>query len=290
MEVLKRIVAAVDNSKIADEVLKRALLLAEEDDCVVTVVHTIDVPWFDAPKFFGGDEFKEIDEIQIKKKIEEKVEKLTKGTNVKYSVFVSSGDASGKIIHIAQQEDAQIIILGAHGKDDITTKKFGTTAQKVTQDSHIPVLVVKNRAEVDYKNILVPTDLSEFSQKSIQFTKNVFKNNDIKLVHIYQQPVKIDEEFYNLSYEEKELLNKRILFFAKQDLEKFEKSVDIQKGELIESSTTVEDDLTNVIKNNNNDLVIMGSHGTKNIHSFLFGSTASFLMKESPSDILVYVP
>jgi len=33
----------------------------------------------------------------------------------------------------------------------------------------------------------------------------------------------------------------------------------------------------------------VGSHGIKNIRSFLFGSTASYLMKESPSDILVYV-
>lgn len=290
MRALNRIVAAVDNSKIADEVLKRALLLAKDENSAVTVIHTIDVPWFDRPDFFGGEEIKEIDETQIKKKIEDKIKKLNKDTNIKYSIFVSRGDASDKIIHIAKQENAQIIILGAHSKDDITTKKFGSTAQKVTQESHIPVLVVKNLAKEDYKKVLVPTDLSDFSKKSIQFAKNIFSEDDIKLVYLYYQPVKIDMDFYNLSYEDKEMLNKNILFLAKQDLDKFKIDIDIKNAELIESSTTIENDLINYMQENNNDLIIMGSHGTKNIQSFLFGSTASFLMKESPSDILVYVP
>ena len=290
MGTLNRIIAAVDNSKIADEVLKRALLLANGEDCVITVVHTIDVPWFDTPDFFGGEEIKEIDEIQIKKKIEEKVQKLNKDTNIKYSVLISRGDASDKIVHIAQQENAQIIILGAHSKEDITTKKFGSTAQKVTQDSHLPVLIVKNQASEDYKNILVPTDVSEFSQKSILFAKKIFNEELMKLAYLYQYANSYDIDFYNLSPEDEELINERMKFHANEHLERFEKSVGIKKGNLIENSINIDDDLINLIKKNDNDLVIIGSHGTKNIKSFLFGSTASFLMKESPSDILVYVP
>ena len=288
MGTLNRIIAAIDSSKIADEVLKRALLLAKNEDSQITIVHTIDVPWFDVPDYFGK-ETKEIDETQIRKKIESKIQELNEDTNIKCSVLVSKGDAADKIIYEAKRENAQMIILGAHSKEDMTTKKFGSTAQKVTQESHLPVLVVKNPANENYKNILAPTDLSEFSQKSIIFTKEVFEKDDIKLAYIYQQPSGTDMDFYSLAPEEKEILNKRIKLYAKQDLEKFEKSVGIEKGELVDSSTTIENDLVNFIKKNNNDLVIVGSHGIKNIRSFLFGSTASYLMKESPSDILVYV-
>ncbi|MCK5110587.1 MAG: universal stress protein [Arcobacteraceae bacterium] len=290
MGTLNRIVAAIDNSQMADEVLKRALLLANKGNCVITVVHTIDVPWFDKPDFFGGEEIKEIDEIQIKKKIEEKVEKLNKDTNIKYSVLISRGDASDKIVHIAQQENAQIIILGAHSKEDITTKKFGSTAQKVTQNSHLPVLVIKNQANEYYKNILIPTDVSEFSQKSILFAKKIFDEESMKLAYLYQYANSYDIDFYSFGPEDEKLINERMEFHANEHLEKFKKSVGIEKGNLIESSTSIDDDLINLIEKNNNDLVIIGSHGTKNIKSFLFGSTASFLMKESPSDILVYIP
>ncbi len=290
MGTLNRIIAAVDNSKIADEVLKRALLFAKNEDSVVTIVHTIDVPWFDTPNFFGGTKIKETDETQIKKKIEQKVQKLNKDTNVKCIVLINKGDAPDRITHIAKQENAQIIILGAHSKEDIKTKKFGSTAQKVTQESHIPVLVVKNKANESYKNILVPTDVSEFSQESILFTKKIVNKESIELAYLYQYTNSYDIDFYNLSPIDEELINERVKFHATEHLKKFKKSVDIDKGELIESSTSIDNDLINLIIKNNNDLVLIGSHGTKNIISFLFGSTASFLMKESTSDILVYVP
>ncbi len=290
MGILNKIIVGVDNSKIADEVLKRAFLLASGENCSITVVHTISVPWFDTPDYFGGEEVKKIDESEIKKKIEEKVIKLNQDANINCSVLVCRGDVSDKIIHEANQQNAQLIILGAHSKEDLTTKKFGSTAQKITQNSHIPVLVVKNLANQNYKNILVPTDLSDFSQKSILFTKKIFKEGTIKLAYIYQQPVDMDMDFYNLTYEEKLTLNKKIEFYAKNDLKKFKKDVGIEQGDFIESSTIIENDLINFIEKNSTDLVIIGSHGVKNIKSFLFGSTASFLMKESPSDILVYVP
>ena len=290
MGTLNKIIVAMDNSKISEEVLKRALLLADEKNCSIAVVHAISAPWFDIPDYFGGKEIKDINETDIREKIEHRVQKLSQDTNIKCSVLVSKGDIADIIIYEAKHQNAQMIILGAHSKKDLKTKKFGSIAQKVTQNSHLPVLVVKTPAVHNYKNILVPSDLSDFSKKSILFTKNIFKQGVIKLVYIYQQPVDVDMDFYDLSFDEKVKLNEGVELFAKEDLKNFEKDVDIEKGDFIESSTTIENDLTNFIEKNGNDLVIIGSHGVKNITSFLFGSTASFLMKESPSDILVYVP
>ena len=290
MGTLDKIIVAIDNSKISEEVLKRALLLANKNGSIIVIVHIINTPLFEAPDYFGGDKTQKIDQDEIKSQIENKIATLNNNPNIKCLVLVDSGDISDKIIHEAKQIDGQMIILGAHSTEELTTKKVGTTAKKIIQDSHLPIIIVKNPANKIYNNILAPTDLSDFSKKSILFTKNILKDGNIKLVYIYEEPVDKYIDYYNLSQEDKLVLDKKTESYIKADLKKFKENVGIETSDFIKCEITLENDLVNHIKNHKNDLVIIGSHGVKNIESFLFGSTAAFLMAESSSDILVYVP
>ncbi len=44
------------------------------------------------------------------------------------------------------------------------------------------------------------------------------------------------------------------------------------------------------IKNDNSDLLVLGSKGVNSLNSLIFGSTATYLLQRSPIDTLVYVP
>jgi len=44
------------------------------------------------------------------------------------------------------------------------------------------------------------------------------------------------------------------------------------------------------INEENKDLVVLASNGVNNTDSFLYGSTALFMMENVKSDILIYVP
>ncbi|MEA3497626.1 MAG: universal stress protein [Campylobacterota bacterium] len=303
MRDLNKILIAIDNSKISDEVLRRGFLLAKGCNSRVVVLHIIESPLFDKPDYFGKSG-KSVDLNQIKRDIDDRIQKIDNGSDVDYSIFVIQGDIADEIIYESKHQNAQMIVLGAHSKDDLSIKEFGTTALWVTQESHLPVLVVKNRVEGEYRNILAPTDLSEFSEKSILFSKNIFNKEYINTVYLYERTENLNidfsnfapegesliVDFYNISVEDEELINLKIRAYARRNLEVFEERINISKGEIIESKTDINNDINTLLKENKNDLVIVGSHGTKNIKSFLFGSTASYLMKESRSDILVYVP
>ena len=60
--------------------------------------------------------------------------------------------------------------------------------------------------------------------------------------------------------------------------------------ELIDYTASVNEDLLDYIKKDDADLLVLGSKGVGNLNSFVFGSTASYLVQRSPIDVLVYVP
>ena len=283
MGILNNILAAVDSSVVADEVLKRAIFLAKKENAQITVLHSIDIPLFDKP--FGNVD----DEEKIKNKIVQKMDALNGEAKVDYFVTVTRGNPSDKIVYEANRLQSDLIIIGAHGRQSIKDTFFGSTAHNVTQKSHLPVLIVKTPAEHDYKEILALTDLSEASQKNIRFAQELFEDATINVSYAYQQMSDMSVDFYNLE-SERELYREELRKQVEQDVEAFQKSLSLDNTEVIEGFDSVREMLLETAKKQKCDLVLLGAHGIKVSDTVLYGSTASFLMKAVPSDVLIYVP
>jgi len=283
MGTLNNIVAAIDTSAMAEEVMKRAIALAKQEKAQITVLHSIDIPWFET--LFG-----EVGgEDEIRKKLEEKMEALRGEEDIDYFVNVTRGDSADAIIYESNRLKSDLIIMGAHGKESIKDLFFGSTAHSVVQKSHIPVLIIKTPSTTQYKKILAVTDLSEASAQSILFAKKLFSGSEIKIAYAYAQIDDLAVDFYNLG-EMKEAYREKVRAITKQDVENFQKRVGIDKTEIIESVTSVSEVLLETTKKDESNLVLLGAHGVRISDSVLFGSTTSFLMKAAPSDVLVYVP
>lgn len=283
MGALNNIIAAIDTSAMADEVLKRAISLAKDENAQITVLHNIDIPLFE--KLFGDVKGEE----EIRKKIEEKMERLNAEAGVDYFVSITRGVASDEIVYAAERLQSDLIVIGAHGKKNITDAFFGSTAHNVAQKSHLPVLIIKTPVTERYKEVLALTDLSDASEKSIHFAKRVFADADIELAYAFAQISDLAVDFYDLQ-DEKELYRKKISVIEKQDAEKFRKKVGIDSIEIVESPTSVSEALLETAKRRKSDLVVLGTHGVKTADTILYASTASYLMKSVPSDVLIYVP
>ncbi len=59
---------------------------------------------------------------------------------------------------------------------------------------------------------------------------------------------------------------------------------------MIGYKASINEDLLEYIIKDKSDLLVLGSKGVDNLNSFVFGSTASYLVQSSPTDVLVYVP
>jgi nucleotide-binding universal stress UspA family protein len=288
MKKLKRIIVGIDVFGKSNNVLKRALLLAKENKAELFIVYAVQTPWLDIPSYFGSKKI-EIDTKGIKNKINRKIKKLNTDAKVPYTVFVKEGDPDDIIFYESKLLKADMIIIGANTKNK---KNFlGSTAEKVAQQSHLPVLIVKNSVKKPYQNIVAPTDFGPQSKQSVLFSKNIFPDAKIKAVYAY-------ESFYTIgiytagSYTLESLdiaqYSEAIKVSAENNMKEFIQDVGIKKGKVIDGELNSKDVLLQYIKKNSYDLVVVGSRGTIGFKALL-GSMASSILRESSTDVLICV-
>ena len=284
MRQVKEILVAIDKSAMTKEVLARAILIAKKKDAQLMIIYVIETSLF--PLTFLNP----VDEDELKKNIIWQIDELNKEASISYHLFIEHGTPSQVIAHKVKKIKSDLLIVGSHGKEDIDNKHFGSTTLKLIQDTHIPVLVVKNEAKDIYQNILAPTNLSNYSKESILFANELFAEASKKYLYAFENISELEAMTYRIDDKEWKNAQKSLKEDAKIELEKFVKDVGGGEMALIDFSAAINEDLLEYIKKDKPDLLVLGSKGVGNLNSFIFGGTASFLVKKSPIDVLVYVP
>jgi nucleotide-binding universal stress UspA family protein len=141
-----RIVAAVDFSDVSMRALAYALSLAEEADAHLTVMHVIHVPeqialWLGR----GGGvspvrEMTDASERRLRSAVADKVRPYCH-----VSERVEIGEPYREILRVADEQRADLVVLGAHGQNVVERMFVGSTAQQVVRHAACPVLTVRNR-------------------------------------------------------------------------------------------------------------------------------------------------
>jgi len=161
---------------------------------------------------------------------------------------------------------------------------------KIIQNTHIPVLIVKNEAKTIYRKMIAPTNLSDYSRESILFTNELFTIPSRKYLYAYETMSDLSAMTYHISDKQRATLIVEMFGEAKAALAKFVKEVGGGETVLIDWTAFLNEDLLEYITNDKVDLLVLGSKGVDDLNSFIFGSTASYLVQRSPIDVLVYVP
>jgi nucleotide-binding universal stress UspA family protein len=73
----------------------------------------------------------------------DKVYKRLQGGKGELRVEIRLGDVNKEILNFAKRSKASLIAISSHGHSGMTKWVFGSTAQKIIEDSPIPVLVVR---------------------------------------------------------------------------------------------------------------------------------------------------
>ena len=284
MKKIKRIIVGIDIFAESNNVLKRALMVAKQNKAELFIVHAVQTPWFSVPSYFGGKEIT-VDTKGITKKIEKKIRALNPDGKVAYSVLVKEGNASDIILYESKLLKADMIVIGANTK---SKKKFlGTTAEKIAHQSHLPVLIVKNSVKGPYQNIVAPTDFQTQSKQSIIFAKSIFPAVKVNAVH--SSEVIYVEGPYTVVGRDFVQYNEVAKACAEKDLKDLIKDLSIQKGKIIDGEANSKKALLKYINKGSYDLTVVGSRGTAGFKALL-GSMASSILRETPTDVLVYVP
>jgi nucleotide-binding universal stress UspA family protein len=192
---LTRIVATTDFSDTADVALEWAMALASQHGASLCLVHALTLP-APLPDYVpsGTDFGQEMHQIALRK-LEETAARV-RAAGIAVDLEVPIGVPSQSIVRIAEEENAELLVLGTRGLTGITHLLLGSTAERVVQRAPCPVLTVHpddHGYGTPVRSILVPTDFSPHAEEAARVARACLcaagAPARLVLLHAYHLPI-----------------------------------------------------------------------------------------------------
>lgn len=175
---VKKILIPSDFSDTANLALNHAVHLAQICNAEIYLLHVVSTFSFrvNLPEV-------DLDESRNSKltnavgiKLKEIAEDIEQNKGVKVHILMASGSIKSEVVRLAEEIDADIIILGTHGVSGLKEFIMGSNAFRIVSDASCPVLSVQSNAlELGFKNIIVPIDNSFHSREKLGISVKMAK-------------------------------------------------------------------------------------------------------------------
>jgi nucleotide-binding universal stress UspA family protein len=155
----KRILFATDLSESSAEGFQFALDLASATNSKLVVAHVIDkrppvayeTP--DVAAVFDAECRHVLDKARTRF---EKIESAARDKKVTLETVVAEGIPAEAILRVADEHEADFIVLAIRKKGRLERALLGTTAERLVRDAHVPVLSVPTHAVADTEDLPSP--------------------------------------------------------------------------------------------------------------------------------------
>lgn len=141
----RRIVCAVDFATASLAALAHAFSIAEESDAELTLLNVIEMP----PELAHPPQPPEFDVTAVRAEAEAdrlaRLQALVPEHARDYCTVetaVLEGGVSRQVLRVAEQHNADLIVLGVHGRNALDLTVFGSNSKDVITRAHCPVLIV----------------------------------------------------------------------------------------------------------------------------------------------------
>ncbi|MBU6339718.1 MAG: universal stress protein [Rickettsiales bacterium] len=166
---------------------------------------------------------------------------------------------------------AELFIIGKYGAHhNPKSTQLGHNVESVAQTTHKPLLVVNRYAKNDIKSFLIAFDGSLNSQKAINYVikSPLFKGLECHLLTVGELDDEIGESLKE----------------AEQSLKKagFSVTQKTMHNKLIDNT------IAKYVDNNAIDLLVIGSYGESKLHTLIFGSTTTAILRKCNVPILLF--
>jgi nucleotide-binding universal stress UspA family protein len=136
----KTIVLATDGSKYSAAAAERAIGFAKSYGGALKVLSVVDVP----TEFYAEAPQAVDDLVKKAKGFVADVKKQAEAAGVSAETFVMEAEAYLAVNNLAQEQKANMIILGSHGRTGLRRLLMGSVTEAVIGHASCPVLVVKS--------------------------------------------------------------------------------------------------------------------------------------------------
>lgn len=284
------ILIASDLSDASEGAVTRAMQLAASRSCPLTALHVIQEEplwWVVKSRDLDPDDLRAELRSEALATLRAQLRE-TEGRLMiepfESDVQVRFGKPTAVATEMAESIDAQLIVVGAHGRHAVRDWFIGTTAEKVVRAGDVPVLVARVEPTHSYQTVVVAVDFSESSRAALRAALAWAPGAQFTLVHAYETLFEsyIDVVTYeNLRRELEDGLYERLRAFAHElgIRSHHEPDYRVIAGH---PGTAVVDAAVRA----HADLTVCGTQGETGLRHLLLGSVAQHILRESRSDVM----
>jgi universal stress protein A len=144
MSTYSHILAAIDLTDSAEQILRKAQELVLSNKTALTIIHTIDyLPYMGFGETALITPTYTIPNEELINNARAPIEQLLKKLNMRdTNVVYEFGNAANEIVHFAKENNVDLIVLGSHGRHGVKLL-LGSTANAVLHHADCDVLAVR---------------------------------------------------------------------------------------------------------------------------------------------------
>lgn len=287
---LERILAATDFSSTANAGVDWAIELALAHDARIDLVHALLVPSRATDFVPSPPDFTEALQEAASGRLNE-ITTRVREMGVEVSAELKLGVPSQVIIEAATQQDADLVVIGTRGLSGLRHLLLGSTAERVVQHAHCPVLTVHPGDADKHRpldTILVPTDFSKDAETAYFAALNLLgrqSSTKVVLLHVYHLPYEYTaygtiptslDYFRDVEGAAEERLKTLAEEIRKQGF----------KVETLAREGFPPEVILGEAQTAGADLIAMGTHGRTGLAHLVLGSTAERVVQRADCPVL----
>jgi len=284
----KPIVVAMDLSKPSLTALEEAIPIARRRGAEVVLVHATPMPGNDGSYEWVNpgivERYREMlkDDLSKTRDLLGEIRERHAGQGAEISVTLASGDAENAISEAAEELDADLIVVGSHGREGLDRFLLGSVAERISRFTKRDVLVARgDHPRGDYKKILVPSDFSKTADRAYDVALSLAaEGGDITLLHCVEVPPAVAGFMTGQVLVDMQAATSKIgeELASAGRARGFNVTVEIAVGY---PPTQIREHA------GGHDLVVMGSHGRRGFRRFILGSVAEKTIRHAPCSVYI---
>jgi nucleotide-binding universal stress UspA family protein len=276
-----KILVAVDGSHSCLRAREVAASLAREFHSQVTVVHVISHdfmhPELKAHHQLPSLILHELDNAYEKagRKILRAAEEFFREENVEIeSELVRAEDPAEKVLQMVKESNCDLLIIGNISETQAERFSLGSVAEKISLYAKCPVLITKKSTKI--KKLLVAVDGSKKADKALDYAVQLCQRFGATMMLLHVE----EDELLRLEPKTIKQVGEQILAdaAAKAKGVSFDKRLEFGNP----ARTILE-----VAKQEDSDLIVLGSRGISSVKRFLLGSVSADVSMYAQRSVLI---
>jgi len=194
-----------------------------------------------------------------------------------------------EIIRRARTIDAELVVVGRHGRRLVRDRCLGTTAARIVRMGDTPVLVVRRVGTKPYRELLVATELGDTSRRLAELALRIAGDratvNVVHAVHIpfegFLTPTGTARARVGRTLRDEAVGKLAALLFPYEARARWKTVVRAGEARAIVMDEAIR---------RRADVIVLGTHGRSGLAHALIGSVAEWVIANAPCDVLVARP